>query len=122
MIHQNKIEKKIKSAVTDSEGIVIFDAENKPGVANLLTIESAISGVAIDDLVAKYAGLGYGAFKAGVAEAVIADLTPVQERFNELINSTELDSILDEGAAKANDIASATVKRMENAMGLGRRR
>ncbi|HEY9569976.1 MAG TPA: tryptophan--tRNA ligase, partial [Metalysinibacillus sp.] len=63
-----------------------------------------------------------GAFKAGVAEAVIADLTPVQERFNELINSTELDSILDEGAAKANDIASATVKRMENAMGLGRRR
>ena len=117
-----QIEKKIKSAVTDSEGIVAFDVENKPGVANLLTIESAISGAAIDDLVAKYAGLGYGAFKAGVAEAVIADLTPVQERFNELIHSPELDHILDEGAAKANEIASATVKRMENAMGLGRRR
>ncbi len=53
---------------------------------------------------------------------MIADLTPVQERFNELIDSPELDRILDEGAEKANAIASATVKRMERAMGLGRQR
>ena len=52
-----EIEKKIKSAVTDSEGIVTFDVENKPGVANLLTIESAMSGISIDELVSKYDGL-----------------------------------------------------------------
>ncbi|MEL3960307.1 tryptophan--tRNA ligase [Lysinibacillus endophyticus] len=116
-----QIEKKIKSAVTDSEGIVAFDEKNKPGVSNLLTIESAVTGISIDTLVKKYEGLGYGAFKEGVATSLIEHLTPVQERFNELIDSSELDKILDEGAAKANEIASATVKRMENAMGLGRK-
>lgn len=116
-----EIEKKIKSAVTDSDGFVAFDLENKPGVSNLLTIESAITGHTIDELVAKYDGLGYGAFKAGVAQSVIEHLTPIQERFYSLVESAELDAILDEGAAKANAIASATLKRMEGAMGLGRK-
>ncbi|WP_342512934.1 tryptophan--tRNA ligase [Sporosarcina sp. FSL K6-1522] len=117
-----EIEKKIKSAVTDSEGVVKFDVENKPGVSNLLIIESALSGVAIDELVVKYEGLGYGAFKAGVAEAVINHLTPIQERYFELMESPVLDDILDKGAEKANAIASATLGKMEAAMGLGRRR
>ncbi|MCG7344649.1 tryptophan--tRNA ligase [Sporosarcina sp. ACRSL] len=117
-----EIEKKIKSAVTDSDGYVKFDVENKPGVSNLLTIESALSGIAIPDLEAKYEGLGYGAFKAGVAEAVINHLTPIQERYGELLHSSELDVHLDRGAEKANAIASATLKKMESAMGLGRRR
>lgn len=117
-----EIEKKIKSAVTDSDGIVAFDVENKPGVSNLLTIESAISGVSINDLVKKYEGIGYGGFKQGVATAVIEHLTPIQEKFYHLVESSELDAILDEGAAKANAIASATLKSMEEAMGLGRAR
>lgn len=117
-----EIEKKIKSAVTDSEGIVKFDIENKPGVSNLLIIESALSGTAIADLEAKYEGKGYGDFKAGVAQAVIDHLTPIQERYYALIDSPELDEILDEGAVKANAIASKTLKKMENAMGLGRKR
>lgn len=117
-----EIEKKIKSAVTDSEGIVKYDVENKPGVSNLLTIESALSGVSIADLEAKYEGKGYGDFKAGVAQAVIDHLTPIQERYYALIDSPELDDILDEGAEKANAIASKTLKKMENAMGLGRKR
>lgn len=117
-----EIEKKIKSAVTDSEGIVAFDVENKPGVSNLLTIESALTGISIADLVAKYDGKGYGDFKAGVATVVIEHLTPIQERYYELIDSEELDTILDEGAAKANAIANKTLKKMENAMGLGRKR
>lgn len=117
-----EIEKKIKSAVTDSEGVVKFDVENKPGVSNLLTIESVLSGITIPDLESKYEGLGYGAFKAGVAEAVIGHLTPFQERYEELLNSSELDVHLDRGAEKANAIASATLKKMESAMGLGRRR
>lgn len=117
-----EIEKKIKSAVTDSDGVVAYDVENKPGVSNLLTIESALSGVSIDDLVAKYDGLGYGAFKAGVAETVINHLSPIQERYYELLESPVLDDILDKGAEKAHAIASVTLGKMEAAMGLGRRR
>lgn len=116
-----EIEKKIKSAVTDSDGFVAYDVENKPGVSNLLTIESALTGITIHDLVAKYEGLGYGAFKTGVAQSIIEHLAPIQERFYSLVNSSELDDILDEGAAKANAIANATLKKMEDAMGLGRK-
>lgn len=117
-----EIEKKIKSAVTDSDGIVLFDTVNKPGVSNLLTIESALSNVSIPDLVTKYEGLGYGAFKAGVAEAIINHLSPIQEKYYELLESSVLDEMLDKGAEKANAIASDTLRKMENAMGLGRQR
>ena len=116
-----QIEKKIKSAVTDSEGIVAFDPENKPGVSNLLTIEAALTNTSIPELVEKYAGKGYGDFKASVAEAIINHFTPIQERYNELINSSELDDILDAGAKKANELANKTLAKMESGMGLGRR-
>ncbi|MEK4522850.1 tryptophan--tRNA ligase [Psychrobacillus sp. FSL W7-1457] len=116
-----QIEKKIKSSVTDSEGIVAFDTENKPGVSNLLTIESALTGTPIPELVAKYEGKGYGDFKASVAEAIINHLAPIQQRYEELLNSSELDSILDRGAEKANQLANETLVKMEAAMGLGRR-
>jgi len=117
-----EIEKKVKSAVTDSEGIVTFDVENKPGVANLLTIEAAMRNQTIEELVSKYDGLRYGDFKAGVAEAIINHLAPIQEKYYDLLESDELDRILDDGAERANAIATATLKRMENAMGLGRKR
>lgn len=117
-----EIEKKIKSAVTDSEGIVAFDVENKPGVSNLLIIESALTGTSIEDLVAQYEGVGYGDFKASVAKSVIDHLTPIQERYETLLHSEQLDEILDEGARKANAMAMKTLKKMENAMGLGRKR
>ncbi|WP_033541899.1 tryptophan--tRNA ligase [Planococcus sp. CAU13] len=116
------IEKKIKSAVTDSEGIVRFDPVNKPGVSNLLTIEAALTGASIEELVSKYEGAGYGDFKASVAKAVTGHLAPIQERYAQLVESDELDRILDEGAEKASRLANKTLKKMENAMGLGRRR
>lgn len=116
------IEKKIKSAVTDSEGVVSYDPINKPGVANLLTIEAALTGESIDSLVAKYEGFGYGDFKASVAKAVTEHLAPIQERYAALLGSEELDAILDVGAEKANYLANKTLKKMENAMGLGRKR
>lgn len=116
------IEKKIKSAVTDSEGIVKYDPINKPGISNLLTIEAALTDASIDSLVAKYEGVGYGDFKASVATAVTTHLAPIQERYKELLDSEELDRILDEGAEKANSLANKTLKKMENAMGLGRKR
>lgn len=117
-----QIEKKIKSSVTDSEGVVAFDLENKPGVSNLLTIESALTDTPIPTLVQKYEGKGYGDFKASVAQVIIDHLAPIQARYEQLLNSSELDDILDRGAEKANALANATLARMEAAMGLGRRR
>lgn len=117
-----QIEKKIKSAVTDSEGIVAYDPDNKPGVSNLLAIEASLRGVSIHEVVEKYHDSQYGAFKQGVADVVIEHLKPIQERYEELINSAELDRILDQGADKAHAIASQTLSDMEEAMGLGRKK
>lgn len=115
-----KIEKKIKSAVTDSEGIVKYDKENKPGISNLLTIYSTCTGETIAELEKKYEGKGYGDFKQGVADAVVNLLKPIQDKYAELIDSEELDSILDEGAEQASRVANKTVAKAKKAMGLGR--
>lgn len=117
-----QIEKKIKSAVTDSDGIVKFDRDKKPGVSNLLSIYSILGGKSIPELEEMYQGKGYGDFKADLAGVVVNALTPIQERYYQLIDSSELDDILDEGAAKANRVAGKMLKKMENAMGLGRKR
>ncbi|MDQ0255407.1 tryptophanyl-tRNA synthetase [Evansella vedderi] len=119
---EKTITKKVKSAVTDSDNEVRYDKEAKPGVSNLLSIYSLCSGESIEDLVDKYSGKGYGEFKTDVAEAVVNTLAPIQERYNELINSEELDEILDMGAEKANRQAFKMLKKAEKAMGLGRKR
>ncbi|TRM11914.1 tryptophan--tRNA ligase [Lentibacillus cibarius] len=115
-----RIEKKIKSAVTDSDGIVKFDKENKPGISNLLTIHASCSGKSIETLEATYADKGYGAFKMDTAQAVIDVLKPIQDRYHELINSEVLDDILDAGANKASYDANKTLRKAKKAMGLGR--
>lgn len=117
-----QIEKKIKSSVTDSEGIVKFDKENKPGISNLLSIYSILSKRSIADLEKEYAGKGYGDFKGDLAEVVIQEIAPIQAKYFALMESTELDDILDRGAEKANQVAGKMLKKMENAMGLGRKR
>jgi tryptophanyl-tRNA synthetase len=117
-----QIEKKIKSAVTDSDGIVKFDKENKTGVSNLLSIYSILSEKSISELEDMYAGKGYGAFKGDLAEVVVNEFKPIQERYYNLIESSKLDDILDQGAFKANQVASKTLRKMENALGLGRRK
>jgi tryptophanyl-tRNA synthetase len=115
-----QIEKKIKSAVTDSEGIVKYDKELKPGVSNLLDIHSAFSGETIEELERNYLGKGYGDFKQGVANAVVSVLKPIQDRYYEILESSELDDILDEGAQKASLVANKTIQKAKKAMGLGR--
>jgi len=115
-----KIEKKIKSAVTDSEGIVKYDKENKPGVSNLLTIYASCTGESIETIEKEYEGKGYGDFKAGVAKAVIQLLQPIQDRYYELIESDVLDEILDRGAEKAAQTANQTLANAKKAMGLTR--
>lgn len=117
-----QIVKKIKGAVTDSEGIVKYDKENKPGVSNLLSIYSILDGKSIADVEKMYIGKGYGDFKGDLAEVVLNVFKPIQEKYYNLIESKELDDILDHGAEKANKVASKTLKKMENAMGLGRNR
>lgn len=119
---ENKITKKIKSAVTDSEGIIRYDKENKPGVANLLTIFSTCTGLSIKELENKYEGKGYGDFKTDVAEAVVQTLKPIQEKYYSLLESDELDQILDNGAEKAAAVANKNLKKAEKAIGLGRKR
>jgi tryptophanyl-tRNA synthetase len=117
-----QIEKKIKSAVTDSEGLVKYDKENKPGVSNLLSIYSIFSGQTVQEIESLYEGKGYGDFKAGLAEVVLAEIVPIQERYYNLIDSSELDDILDKGAEKANREANKILRKMENGIGLGRKR
>ncbi|MGP4041176.1 tryptophan--tRNA ligase [Gracilibacillus sp. D59] len=117
---EKQIEKKIKSAVTDSDGIVKYDKENKPGISNLLTIYASCTGESIEELVHKYDGKGYGEFKQDTANAVIEALRPIQQRYHELIESDELDDLLDLGADKANFAANKMLRKAKKAMGLGR--
>lgn len=117
----NVIRKKIASAVTDSDGIIKYDPVNKPGVSNLLTILSAASNKDIKDLEQEYVGRGYGEFKKDVAEAVVNMLEPIQKRYNELLNSDEIDHILDEGREKASMLARKMVSKVKRKMGLGRK-
>ena len=112
-----RILRKIKRAVTDSDNEIRFGAD-KPGVSNLLSISSAVTGESIDTLVAQYAGKGYGALKVDVAEQVVALLEPVQERYREVRNDQALlDSILADGAAKARKRAQATLAKVYVALG-----
>ncbi len=117
-----QIEKKIKSAVTDSEGIVKYDKESKPGVSNLLSIYSILSGKPVEEIEKEYEGKGYGDFKAGLSEVVINTIKPIQEKYYELMESQELDDVLDHGAEKARTVANKMIRKMESAMGLGRKR
>lgn len=117
-----QIEKNIKSAVTDSEGIVRYDKENKAGVSNLMSIYSIFSGKTYPEIEELYVGKGYGDFKSDLAEVVLGEILPIQERYYKLIDSPELDEILDRGAEKANIEANKMIRKMYNGMGLGRKR
>lgn len=118
----NIVAKKIKSAVTDSDGIVKYDKENKPGISNLLSIYSIFTGKTIAELETMYEGKGYGDFKSDLADVMVEFITPFQEKYEYYMNSDELDRILDEGAEKARRKSFKMLKKMENAMGLGRKR
>ena len=110
--------KRIKSAVTDDLGVVAFDREKQPGVSNLLAIQSALTGEAIDALVDKYAGQGYGHLKVDTAEALEAFTTPLKARYDELMEDRgELERILAEGAARATEIAAPLVDKVYEAVG-----
>jgi tryptophanyl-tRNA synthetase len=103
--------KKIRSAVTDSDGEIRFDPETKPGISNLLTIYSALTGTAVTDLAEQYAGKGYGDLKTDLAEVVVDFVTPFRERTLELLDDqAHLTAVLKQGAERANAVAEATLR------------
>lgn len=110
--------RKIRRAVTDSLGQIRYRPDEQPGVANLLTMLSAISGEEIAALEERFAGQGYGALKAAVAEAVVETLRPLQERYREIRADRErLALVLDVGARRAREVADATLRRVHEAVG-----
>ena len=113
-----QITKKIKGAVTDSIGEVHYDLENQPAVSNLLQVYSSLSKRKIEDIVAEYQGQGYGNFKSDLAELIVSELEPVQERYQQLLTSQDLTDILKEGAGKAQVQAESVLTRVERAIGL----
>ncbi len=118
----SKTAKKIMRAFTDAEGSVRFDREEKPGVSNLLTIYSALTGRSIEQLESEYAGRGYGDFKKGLAEVVVEEFGPVRERVLALLDDpAELDRILAANAARADEVADATLSDVYDKVGLLRR-
>jgi tryptophanyl-tRNA synthetase len=102
--------KKIRSAVTDSGTEIRFDAEEKPGISNLLTIHSALSGRSVEDLENDYAGRGYGDFKKDLAEVVVEFVTPFRDRTLQLMDDrAELTAVLERGEDKAREVAERTL-------------
>ena len=115
----SKIKKSIMKATTDSEGVIRFDVENKPGISNLLNIYSVLSGTPIPELEKNYEGKGYGDFKKDLVEVTCQTLAPIRARFDEIRYSDELIQILKDGAQKADAIAQKTMKRVKENFGLG---
>ena len=110
--------KRIKSAVTDAGTDIRFDPEAKPGVSNLLTIYSTLTGKTVAELEAEYQGKMYGHLKTDLAEVVVELLTPLRNRTNELMaDPAELDRLLAQGAERAREIASVTLARVYERMG-----
>jgi len=112
------ITKKLKSAVTDTDGEIRFDREAKPGVSNLLGIFSAVTGRTVESIESEFAGKGYGDLKGAVAEAVIAVTEPIRARTTELMeDSAELDKLLAIGAQKASGVAEQTLADVYSKLG-----
>jgi tryptophanyl-tRNA synthetase len=117
-----KSAKKIMRAVTDSEGSVRFDRENKPGVSNLLVIYAALTGKQIPALEDEYAGRGYGDFKKGLAEVIVEEFGPVRQRALDLLDDpAELDRVLAANAGRADEVADRTLADVYDKVGLLRR-
>jgi tryptophanyl-tRNA synthetase len=113
-----KLAKKIRSAVTDSGTEVRFDEAGKPGISNLLTISSALTGRSIADLEAAYSGKGYGDFKKDVADVVVEFVTPIQEKVHSYLDDpAALDDILRAGAERARGVAATTMELVRDRVG-----
>jgi len=115
----NVIRKKIMSATTDSEMKVKFDKDNKPGISNLINIYSSITNKSIEEIEEEFIDSNYGNFKTKVAEVVVNELTKIQNKYNEILNSDMLEEILKKGKEKNIEISKEIYEKMKKSIGLG---
>ena len=109
--------KKIMSAVTDSVGIIQYEPESQPGLANLLTIQSVLANEPIEDIVKRYEGKGYGELKKEIGQTVFDFLTDLQAKYKKIIESNVIDQILEEGAKKASYVANKKIRKVYKKIG-----
>lgn len=109
--------KKIMSAVTDSIGIIQYDVENQPGIANLLTIHSTLTGESINNIVERFKGKGYGDLKKEIGDNIEKFLTELQLRYNEIISSGICEQVLEEGRIKASKLAHKKMMKVKKRVG-----
>ena len=113
------IRRKLRRAVTDSDGEIRMDAENKPGVTNLLTICAAMRSCTPEEVCNELSGKGYGALKDATAEAVISVLTPIQDEYKRLIADKQyIADVLKSGAERASYLANRTLRKVYKKVGL----
>lgn len=117
-----RVKNKIKSAVTDNDNKIKFDKENKPGISNLLTIYSALTNISIKELEKKYENSNYGTFKNDLANVLVDELKPIQEKYHKILKSKELDDILNKGRDRAKMIAQRKIQKVYHKVGLGRKK
>lgn len=116
----NQVKNKIRSAVTDSDTAIKYDLKNKAGVSNLLQIYASLTDLSIKDIENKYKESNYKAFKEDLANIVADTLKPIQEKYQEIINSPYLDEVLDQGRQRASEIARKKMFKVYKRIGLGR--
>ena len=112
--------KKIMSATTDSEMCVKYDPENKPGISNLINIYASLTGETIIDVEEKFKNSNYGEFKRSIADVVCNFLEKIQERYNEIVDSEELEELLKNGASEVRELAKVKFEMMKKSIGLYR--
>ena len=118
MDSEDIIMKKIKRAVTDSENIIAYRDE-QPGIKNLITIYSSLTGLPVEEVVSKYEGKGYGAFKVDTAEVVIEFLRPFKKSYEDYMNNPDfVENVYKKGAQKAYELAESTMTSVRAGMGL----
>ena len=114
----NVARKKVMSAVTDSLGDIKLDKENQPGLYNLIEIASSLSNRSMEDIANDFKGEGYGKLKGYVADVVCNELEKIQEKYKQIIESKQLESILEMGAKKASAMADKKLVKVEKRIGL----
>ena len=112
------VRKKIMSAVTDNLANVDYDKENQPGISNLLEIMSSLSGEAIDSIVSRYQGEGYGEFKKEVADVVCREIEMIQKKYDKIVKSDLIETTLKQGAEEASKISYRKLKKVQKKMGV----
>lgn len=116
---RDTIIRKFKRAVTDSDGMIRYNMENKPGISNLMSIYQVFTGKSIEEIEAEFAGKGYAEFKPAVGEVVADNLHPIQTEYARILaDKSYIDSVLKDGAEKAERLANRTLTKVYKKVGL----